>query len=81
MAKGNFIPTCDHSGVVEALADLVLNFHKNCPFEAPGPRFEWLKNEIKICLGVDGNIWPAEIYGACMIAGLEDAEARGAAHG
>jgi hypothetical protein len=78
MTKGTFLPSNDYNDAVEVLADL---FDKPCPFEEASARRAWLANEIKTALGVHGNIWPAEIYGACVIAGLEDAEARGAAHG
>jgi hypothetical protein len=78
MAKGNFIPTCDHSSAVEALADL---FDRPRPFEAPGMHRVWLINEIKTVLAVHGDIWPQEIYGACVIAGIEDAESKTFASG
>jgi hypothetical protein len=74
MTNGTFQPTSDYNDEIEELIDLVLDLDKRCPFADPGARREWVRNEIKIIAGVSGNRWISEIYGACVIAGIEDVE-------
>lgn len=65
--RGTFIPTNNYSQLVAEIADLLL---RPCPL-GEKHRQEWLENEIKILLGVVGDIWPREIYGAVIFAALE----------
>ncbi|WP_439402596.1 hypothetical protein ACNJYA_09275 [Bradyrhizobium sp. DASA03068] len=66
---GTFIPTADYFDLVRALLDL---HDESGPISSPEGR--WLENEIKLRLGLVGDVWPAEIYGDLVIDALESAE-------
>ncbi|UVO33784.1 hypothetical protein KUL72_19880 [Bradyrhizobium arachidis] len=52
----------DRPGLAERLADLA-----PCPFTG-----RMTGDQVKHCLGVDGDYWPNEIYGAALLAAVED---------
>ncbi|WP_256807142.1 hypothetical protein [Bradyrhizobium sp. Bra64] len=72
-ASGTFISTADYFELVRALLDL---HEEQAPFASPRGRRDWIENEIKLKLGLVGDIWPAEIRGDLVIDGLEHAERR-----
>ncbi|MGY4469342.1 hypothetical protein ACVWWK_005051 [Bradyrhizobium sp. LB9.1b] len=68
---GTFIPTSTYNDLVTALNEI----DDRNPFsEGSRAAREWRENEIKLVLGMTGDIWPLEIRGDLIIDGLEHAE-------
>ncbi|WP_027556229.1 hypothetical protein [Bradyrhizobium sp. Cp5.3] len=55
---GTFIPTATYNDLVRALVDIQ---HRNPFSEGSTAARLWFENEIKVVLGLTGDIWPLEI--------------------
>lgn len=70
-ASGTFIPTTAYTDLVTALTEI----DDRNPFsEGSRAAREWRENEIKLVLGMTGDIWPLEIRGDLIIDALEHAD-------
>ncbi|WP_314945932.1 hypothetical protein [Bradyrhizobium cosmicum] len=70
---GTFIPTSTYNDLVTA----ILEINDRNPFsEGSAAARSWTENEIKLVLGMTGDIWPREIYDDLVIDGLEHVERR-----
>lgn len=70
---GTFIATSTYNDLVTALTEI----DQRNPFsEGSAAARVWRENEIKLVLGMTGDIWPLEIRGDLIIDGLEHAERR-----
>jgi hypothetical protein len=68
---GTFIPTNTYNDVVAT----ILTINERNPFsEGSEPARLWAENEVKLALGLVGDIWPLEIRGDLIIDALEHAE-------
>lgn len=66
-ALGTFIPTSTYNDLVTALTEI----DDRNPFsEGSRSAHEWRENEIKLVLGMTGDIWPLEIRGDLIIDAL-----------
>ncbi|KYH00120.1 hypothetical protein [Bradyrhizobium sp. DOA1] len=68
---GTFIPTSTYNDLVTALIAID---HRNPFSEGSRAAHEWRENEIKLVLGMIGDIWPLEIRGDLIIDALEHAD-------
>ncbi|RQH14940.1 hypothetical protein [Bradyrhizobium sp. RP6] len=65
---GTFIPTSTYNDLIVALTEI----DRRNPFsEGSRAAREWRENEIKLVLGMIGDIWPLEIRGDLIIDALE----------
>lgn len=70
-ASGTFIPTSAYNDLVTALNEI----DSRNPFrEGSRAAGECRENEIKLVLGMTGDIWPLEIRGDLIIDALEHAD-------
>ncbi|MDD1533036.1 MULTISPECIES: hypothetical protein [unclassified Bradyrhizobium] len=68
---GTFIPTAAYNDLVTALTEI----DNRNPFSVDsGAAREWRENEIKVVLGITGDIWPLEIRGDLIIDALGGGE-------
>lgn len=68
---GMFIPTSTYHDLVTALTEI----DDRNPFsEGSRAAREWRENEIKLVLGMTGDIWPLEIRGDLIIDALQHAD-------
>ncbi|MDA9453057.1 hypothetical protein XI00_01915 [Bradyrhizobium sp. CCBAU 21359] len=64
---GTFIPTSTYNDLVTALTDI----DDRNPFsEGSRAAREWRENEIKLLLGLTGDIWPLNIRGDLVVDAL-----------
>ncbi len=68
---GTFIPTSTYNDLVTALTEID---HRNPFSEGSRCAREWRENEIKLVLGMTGDIWPLEIRGDLIIDALTHAD-------
>lgn len=70
---GTFIPTSTYNDLVTALNEI----DDRNPFsEGSRAAREWRENEIKLVLGISGDIWPLDIRGDLIIDALEHTDRR-----